>query len=216
MRNNLNKQKQRVRPTLIPKEELWIADVVGNKHVTFSKKGLYMYVYDTRDENEFAGDLYCAHNNVNMTIPRVSYSENAKVNLFSIPAALKSGWKLCGSSKALTLHKGSGIIKFNNLAGANNKGPLYCARIKRVEKLPETSMMTKHKTGGLNLLATVAKQVLDKNGNHLKMVKKSCPKCKAKTKAKTALTNYMKYKAKLKAALAKYKQASKELKALQK
>jgi hypothetical protein len=136
-------------------EELWIADTGCTAHVTFSKSGLtdirrgteedtFTMGNGQREDATLVGNLQCQYKNLDVTIAAVSYSENAKFNLFSINTLLMNGWSLNGNNKGLSLRKGSTILDFD-IVIRTKKGKLFCTRIRRKEAAQEVSLMNSNR-----------------------------------------------------------------------
>jgi hypothetical protein len=133
-------------------EELWIADTGCTAHVTFSRTGLtnlrsgnhgdtFTMGNGQREKALYVGTLQCQYKNIDVSIANVSYSENAKFNLFSINSLLANGWILHGDNKGLILRKGDVMITFDIIV-PTRKGKLFCTRIKRREAANEVSLLT--------------------------------------------------------------------------
>ena len=134
-------------------EELWIADTGCTAHVTFSKSGLtnvrkgnaedtFTMGNGQREDASIVGNLQGQYKNLDVIIANVSFSENAKFNLFSVNSLLMNGWTLTGDTSGISLKKGHIMITFD-IVIKTKKGKLFCTRIKRRDVAQEISLLSR-------------------------------------------------------------------------
>ena len=126
-------------------DEVWIGDSGATAHTTYVKEGIVNSRSGDDDEAIIMGNGLAAKADlvgciqgqaiskqkvVNIKMNEVMYSPDARFNLFSFSAMIKTGWTLHGDKKEMVLSKGNAKLHFDQVVHTQ-KGMLFCIRIKR-------------------------------------------------------------------------------------
>ena len=141
---------------------VFIGDTGASNHATNNKRGATNIkegygattgITGSSIQSSMLFDLECVHCNKNgkeimlITFTNVNHIAGGNYNLASLPRMMKSGWKMTGDSKCITMQTDQHVIRFDIVIPTKH-GAVYAGYFKRVKGEKRTGISTVGKEGG--------------------------------------------------------------------